>query len=66
MRVRILSGNAAGGEQDVPDVDGQAMLDTGYAEYVGPTPAPPPVVSASSAPANVEADDTAAADTGSE
>lgn len=66
MRVRILSGNAAGDEQDVPDVDGHAMLDTGYAERVTDVSPPSSVVEPTSAPADVEADATATADNGGE
>lgn len=40
MRVRFLSGNQAGGEQDVPEVEGECLLATGFAERVEPPPAP--------------------------
>jgi hypothetical protein len=62
MRVRILSGNTAGGEQDVPDVEGEVMLATGYAERVTDVSPPAPVVEPPSAPADVEADAQATAD----
>lgn len=38
-RVRYLSGNQTGKEQDLPDVEAQAALDTGFAELVVKPPA---------------------------
>lgn len=39
MRVKILSGNAAGGIQDVPPVEAEVLIATGFAELVADDPA---------------------------
>jgi hypothetical protein len=44
MRVRYLSGNAAGCEEDLPQIEAEAAIVTGYAELApdAPTEDPPP------------------------
>jgi hypothetical protein len=44
MRVRILSGHRAGCEQDLPQVEAEVAIATGYAELApdAPTEDPPP------------------------
>ena len=61
MRVKILSGNAAGGVIDVPQTEGEVLVSTGYAEAVTEEPATdavaaPPKVDAPS-PADDDEDD---------
>lgn len=43
MRVRILSGNAAGCEQDLPQIEAETAIATGYAEAVVVDPADPAI-----------------------
>lgn len=52
MRVRFLSGNLAGCEQDLPRVEAEVAIATGYAEAA---PEPPP---ADLAVADAQADET--------
>lgn len=40
MRVRILSGNGTGSVVDVPQVEGECLVTTGFAELVVTTPKP--------------------------
>ena len=50
MRVRILSGNQAGQVQDVGEVQGEVMIQTGYAERVVVQAPAPPVMAPSPPP----------------
>jgi hypothetical protein len=40
MRVKILSGNAAGSIQDVPQVEADVLIATGFGELVTDEPTP--------------------------
>jgi hypothetical protein len=50
MRVRILSGNYAGCVRDVPQVEGECLLATGFAELAPPVAVEPPPAPVDSAP----------------
>lgn len=62
MRVRFLSGNLAGCEQDLPQVDAEVAIATGYAEAASEPPPSDPVIEAPTAPADVDADAQASDD----
>jgi hypothetical protein len=55
MRVRILSGNAAGGEQDLPQIEAEAAIATGYAEAAPELPPSEPALD--EAPADPPSDE---------
>jgi len=64
MKVRILSGNHAGQLTELEGAELEFNLSTGFVEPVGEpdAPAPAPTIASPTAPADVNADQQAAAD----